>query len=398
MRVNVIRGSNQIGGNIVEIATDKTKILLDIGLNLNEENNRTLPQIEGLFDNKGYQAIFISHYHRDHMGLLEYIHKDIPVYMSEMAVRIVNAGNRYLNRQSIVPNGTLAHKKPIVVGDITVTPYLCDHSAYDSFMLLCESGEERILYTGDFRAHGRKSSNLLKILPTNVDKLICEGTTLSNNSHLCMTESQLEKKAVELFASKTGPIFVLQSSTNIDRIVTMYRASKRTGRKFLQELYMAEVTSAIGGNIPNTESFDDVYSFILTPDERLYKMLKKHRRYVGINLIAKTKFTMCVRISMIKYLKALSGKMSFKDGVLVYSLWQGYKEDSKVKKFLTECQDLGLEIVSLHTSGHADSKTISRLIVHTNPKEIIPIHTENSDWFQRFIDNQQHVTTVDCND
>jgi len=32
---------------------------------------------------------------------------------------------------------------------------------------------------------------------------------------------------------------VLQSSTNIDRIVTMYRAAKRSGRVFLEELYMA---------------------------------------------------------------------------------------------------------------------------------------------------------------
>ncbi len=29
MKINIIRGQNQIGGNIVEISTDKTKIILD---------------------------------------------------------------------------------------------------------------------------------------------------------------------------------------------------------------------------------------------------------------------------------------------------------------------------------------------------------------------------------
>lgn len=384
MKINILRGTNQIGGNIIEIATENTKILLDVGLNLIEENNAQLPKLEGLFDSKDYKAVFISHYHSDHMGLVEYLHKDIPIYMSDVAVKIVNAGNGYLNRHLMARTVTLMHQNPVIVGDITVTPYLCDHSAYDSFMLLCESCSERILYTGDFRAHGRKSNKLLEILPTNIDKLICEGTTLCSDTHICLSESQLEEKAVELFASKKGPIFVLQSSTNIDRIITMYRASKRTKRKFFEELYMAEVTSAIGGSIPNTENFDDVCAFIFRPDERLYQMLKKHKRYVGIIEIAKSRFTMCVRSSMINYLKALSRKMSFNDGVLVYSMWQGYKENSKISEFLTECQALGLEIVSLHTSGHADSNTITRLIEHTQPKEIIPIHTEHAEWFDTY--------------
>ena len=79
MKINIIRGQNQIGGNIVEISTEKTKILLDVGLELDDEKNKTLPGIEGLFDYKGYDAVFISHYHGDHLGLAYKIHKDIPL-------------------------------------------------------------------------------------------------------------------------------------------------------------------------------------------------------------------------------------------------------------------------------------------------------------------------------
>ncbi|MDD3888791.1 MAG: MBL fold metallo-hydrolase RNA specificity domain-containing protein [Syntrophomonadaceae bacterium] len=52
-----------------------------------------------------------------------------------------------------------------------------------------------------------------------------------------------------------------------------------------------------------------------------------------------------------------------------------------MKAFLKCCEDLGLEIITLHTSGHADPDTIKELIGHTNPTKIIPIHTENADWF-----------------
>ena len=69
MEVNVIRGKNQIGGSIIEIKTAKTRIILDVGLELDSDDNTPAPNIPGLFEYKGYDAVFISHYHSDHMGL-----------------------------------------------------------------------------------------------------------------------------------------------------------------------------------------------------------------------------------------------------------------------------------------------------------------------------------------
>ena len=383
MKINIIRGQNQIGGNIIEISTDKTKILLDVGLELDDDKNQSLPEIQGLFDSAEYDAIFISHYHGDHIGLAYHTHEDIPIYMGEASYKIIKASDNYKNTESITPVGFLVHKKSTTIGDITVTPYLCDHSAFDSYMLLCEADGEKILYTGDFRSNGRKPYEwILKELPKNVDVLICEGTTLSRDGYVSQTEQELEEAAVELFRKKKGPVFVLQSSMNIDRIVTMYRSAKRSGRVFLEELYMAEITSAIGGSIPNPE-FSDVYTFITNP--KRYEMLSKYNHKVGKEFISKSNFVMCVRNSMINYLKSLSKEMSFEDGVLVYSFWSGYKETESMKTFLQECENSGLEIVTLHTSGHADKDAIKQLINAVNPKTILPVHTENADVFKDLV-------------
>ena len=222
MKVNVIRGSGQIGGSIIEISTDKTKIILDAGLELEEGKNKTLPNIPSLFEYKGYDGVFITHYHMDHMGLAYNIHKDIPLYLGEKSAKIINASNKYKRVQAIKPSGFLQDNKKITIGDIEITPYLCDHSAFDSYMLLCRCGKESVLYTGDFRSNGRKSyESLLSRLPKKVDKLICEGTTLSRKDYAHVKEVELEEKATEVFKGTKGPIFVLQSSMNIDRIVTM---------------------------------------------------------------------------------------------------------------------------------------------------------------------------------
>jgi ribonuclease J len=218
-------------------------------------------------------------------------------------------------------------------------------------------------------------------LPHKVNKLICEGTTISRNDFRAVMESELEDAAVEEFRKTNGPVFILQSSTNIDRIVTMYRAAKRSERLFLQELYMAEITSAIGRNIPNP-SFDDVYAFITAPSR--YDGLLKYRNRIGKSRISSIKYVMCVRSSMTKYLKSLSEMNSFNEGILIYSMWEGYKDKKEIREFLEECKSMGLRVINLHTTGHADSEAITKLIERTNPDKIYPVHTEDASWFDRF--------------
>jgi ribonuclease J len=392
MKIRVYRGQNQIGGNIVEISTDNTKILLDMGTELNQKVEES-PEIANLFTNGNYDAVFVSHYHLDHMGLAYGIGSKIPLYIGEGSYKIVRAADNYKALKTISPAGFLVHKVPVYVGDIKVTPFLCDHSAYDSYMLLVESDGENALYTGDFRSSGRKSfDRLLMDLPVNINTLICEGTTLSRGDIIPQTETDLENKAVELFKHTEEPIFVLMSSMNIDSIVTVYRAAVKCKRLMLQDLYMAEITSAIGGNIPNPQFFPKVRAFITRGydnNDPRYDLFKKYgMKRISKAGIIQSDFVMCVRSSMLNYLTSLSRKMSFKGGLLVYSLWTGYKDQTEMKEFILGCTNLGLEIVDLHTSGHADAETVRALVKHVNPAKILPIHTENAAWFRREYGNR----------
>lgn len=67
MEIVIHRGERQIGGNIIEIRSKRTRILLDVGLDLVPQNNIELPKVDGLFDRKGFDAVFISHTHMDHL-------------------------------------------------------------------------------------------------------------------------------------------------------------------------------------------------------------------------------------------------------------------------------------------------------------------------------------------
>jgi ribonuclease J len=124
---------------------------------------------------------------------------------------------------------------------------LTDHSAYDAYMLLIEGAGKRILYTGDFRRHGRKSvlvDAIMKTPPADIDVLLTEGTNLGSDKPI-KSETDLEADFVALFTRIKGRMFVVWSGQNIDRTVTLYRAAKRTGRNLAIDLYTADVLERI---------------------------------------------------------------------------------------------------------------------------------------------------------
>ena len=105
---------------------------------------------------------------------------------------------------------------------------------------------------------------------------------------------------------------------------------------------------------------------------------------IGKNEIANSNFMMSIRSSMKQYLENRSKEFSFKDCVLFYSMWEGYKKQENMKEFLKFMEEKGVKIISLHTSGHADEKDFDKLIKKIEPKIIIPVHTENFEWFKKY--------------
>ena len=92
MHVHIIRGQNQIGGSIIEVGSASTRIVLDVGSELNEAVP-VVPEVEGLFQGEArYGAVLVSHYHGDHIGLHPNVLPGIPVYMGERACRAPGGG------------------------------------------------------------------------------------------------------------------------------------------------------------------------------------------------------------------------------------------------------------------------------------------------------------------
>ena len=59
-------------------------------------------------------------------------------------------------------------------------------------------------------------------------------------------------------------------------------------------------------------------------------------------------------------------------------MWDGYKKDENTKNFLDKMNSLGVDIIIVHTSGHADLETMKKINDILCPKNTIVIHTEDN--------------------
>ncbi|HEX4111399.1 MAG TPA: MBL fold metallo-hydrolase, partial [Stellaceae bacterium] len=182
LTLTVHRGTQQIGGSCIEIAhPNGERIILDAGRPLDAPEGAT-GLLPASLDRSRPATVLISHPHQDHWGLVEELPPTWPIWTGSNSAKLIAITGDITRRPLTRKFETWTSRSgPFAIGPFTVTPMLTDHSAFDAYMLLVEGAGKRILYTGDFRRHGRKSTLVDRLMthpPADIDVLLTEGTNL----------------------------------------------------------------------------------------------------------------------------------------------------------------------------------------------------------------------------
>ncbi len=416
MKFKIHRGTKEIGGSCVEVWTENTRILLDFGMPLVEKdgkefdfgkyktskptelvNKRVLPNIKGLYDNSDslIDGVIISHPHQDHYGLVNFINDDVQYYLGEATHKIIELNNLFTPQEIHLKNTNYFEKETTFkIGDISITPYWADHSAFDSYSFLVEAEGKSLFYSGDFRSHGRKAKVFYWFThnaPQNVDYLLLEGTTISRDNKPFKTEPEIENQLIEVFKQQGKINLIYTSGQNIDRLTSICRACKRTGKIFVVDVYVAKVLKELSkyAGIPypseNFENLKVMFPFFTSRrlknegNEKVLYEFKKFKITKEEISNQSEKIVMIVRPSMQKDLEHIKG---IEGGNLIYSMWEGYLKKSGTMKFVDYLTNRKFTLHKFHTSGHADSKTLKKMVEAIKPKNIVPIHTFEGDKYK----------------
>jgi len=419
MTITIHRGTDQIGGCITQITSKSgSNIIIDLGHNLPKGDK----PCDDSFDNtdklstllKGVTDVYYTHYHGDHVGFEAQVHElGVKQHIGGLALKMTKTLRSHMAQAprfkkdaerslaALEHFSTYHTAQTEHIGDISITPYYVSHSAIDAYMFLIECDDKWVLHTGDFREHGYLGGGLIPLIEKTmvkkpIDVLITEGTMLGRSSEKVKTEKEILKEAIGLF--KQYPYtFVLSSSTDADRLVSIGLATQMVSKKrfFVTDRYQKQ-------QILNIQSeLDGIYKSI-HPKNIWYK----HEN--TLYCMKKCGFTMMVRNSETfeKLLAEIVPQIDLEKTLFIYSQFHGYidpKHDAYNPSIDRFVHLYDWEVKELHTSGHATKETLAKVCNLVNPRTaIIPIHKEaKTDYSTIDISDElkskivTHPTTID---
>lgn len=382
--------------------------MLDLGRPLDADSGQRvdLPDIPGLGtpDDGSLLGVVVSHPHQDHYGLVAQVDSSVPIYIGQAAATLLDAAAFFTpSGIKLRPAGFLEDRRPFTLGPFTITPFLVDHSAFDAHALLVDGGGRRLLYSGDFRAHGRKASLVREFYerpPEHVDVLLLEGTHVRGDVRAVndLSELAVEMAMAKTFESTRCLAVVFSSTQNVDRLVTIYRACKRAKRTLVIDLYTATIARATGRRSIPQPGFRDLRVHVPNRQRILVKesgefervnALGRHRVYPEEIRERAGELVLMIQGST---LSELARADCLEGATAIWSLWPGYLDQPSGTRVARLLEKHGVPLIELHSSGHAPIEDLQALADAMGSAKVVPIHTSAPHRFRELFSNvEQHA-------
>ena len=406
-----------------------------------------IPRLKGIYredllriDSRAAQALeraeeimldgcVVSHSHIDHYGHVSLLSPSIPIYLGETAKLLIEHRERTGSVKGVEAQAT--HYKDLVNGEKTgrslrtfrtgdlfeaggmrFKPVHIDHSIPASYGFVIEVPEGTLAYTGDFRMHGPKAEFTWDFIEAarGVDALLVEGTRIKEEE--AIREEEVAHELAEWIAEAEGKLVaVMVSEMDFDRMKSVIWASRRNERKLVLPARLMKMLEllreAANIDVPDLRGEAAVYlerrgggSYDIKRDYRgwLRKALLRFRDS-GTELMRssdvsreqdKCVFVLTKPESILELVEIRPEPGS----LLILSTSEPHNEEQEMEreKLLNWANLLDMHVKSGHASGHAECRSILRLIEEIAPRYVIPIHTENAEVFADLI--PKHVPRV----
>jgi len=285
-----------------------------------------------------------------------------------------------------------------------------DHSIFGATAFAVKTSEGWVVYTGDLRLHGKHGSltrafaKAARALSPVV--LICEGTHI--DTEVATDEATVHARALDVVRARHTLVIADFGPRNLERLLTFHNIAKDCGRKLVvtsKDIYLLEAASlATELVVPPVQ--DDTILLYKEPkrlerwEEQVYA--KYEARCVEPRELKKNggDYILCFSYWDINELIEIDPDPG---AVYIYSSSEAFDEEQRfdLKRLMNwlrlfQMQPVGVpdsetgkvsdKEKGFHASGHITGPDLLELIGTINAQAVIPVHTENHEFFRRNIE------------
>ncbi|MEM2936567.1 MAG: hypothetical protein QW231_05265 [Candidatus Bathyarchaeia archaeon] len=399
VKVKILAGSRSIGGNFIRIEDRDRILIFDQGIRFdvmaNYYSGSVMPQ--GIAELRelgvvpkpewyeGANAIYISHMHLDHLGVLSNIPLEAKVFLPNLATYEIMEERWRLSPTwtAMVPRKYyvgLEEFKPLETDEHNVMAIPVSHSAHDAFALLYFGSDETILYTGDFRTEGflnqeefvelRGGEDLLSYLRGNpdlkVDIFITEGTNVGS-SRVPLTPRD-GMAIIKRIASHDRPVMATIHSLDMGYAYALMKLASELGiRYYVASTQVARLMEGIPKLPLNPILLEEYVDFPSLAEK------------VPLEDLERDSMILVSYNEVVELLKSLASIHRLpKDAVAIMSEPEPeIEEASEYGVVANWFSKIGVQHYRVRVSGHYYPFEIRELQKVFKPKRIVPIHTVN---------------------
>jgi len=368
--------------------------------------------------------VLLSHIHQDHSAYISLLDERIPISCSEISLSyakaILEAGHRSLEtevydfkKRPLIDRKCAATprifnkretEKTFNIGSIEIEPFAVDHSVPGAMAFIIRTSDKTLVYTGDLRLCGVQGELTEKFMDEaakeKVDIMLCEGTRISEEES--RSEEYVAKNANDVISKCKHLVVADFAYKDLYRFITFYRVAEQNERKIVisrKHAYLLEELQNVPALRKDVPQIDDNNILIYIDRKDTGRFEKSdydtwERKFLDLPNAVKAdwihenqgKVVVCLGFFDINELIDIAPNS---ESIYVHSTSEPHNEEQIIdEQRLNNWIDFfRLKKYHFHCSGHASGIEIQKIIQTINPKELIPIHTEQPEFFKKMHDN-----------
>ena len=388
VKIFALGGLNEVGKNAYCIETEKTIVIIDMGIKFLKINDNcikgVIPEIKYLnFTNK-LKVLAITHGHEDHIGGVLFLLKNVEVsiiYAPKLAAELIRnklkmSSSNFKSHTKIVEYNNNSNFS-IRNGEVNLSFFSVTHSIPDSFGIVVDTSEGRIVTTGDFKI------DLTPINNANIElgKIACFGREkvdlmLSDSTNAALEGYTASEKNVfqainNIFCKTQGRIIITTFSSSIFRIQQIVSIACKYKRKII----------IVGKSMKFAVEIAIKHSYMKIDNSAI----------IDINQINNYKLNeICIictgsqgeKNSALS--KIINGEYKIKiipGDTIIFSSGTIPGNGEDVERVINELSKSGAniytnDIAQIHSSGHPSKQELMLMIKLLNPSFFMPVHGE----------------------